>query len=381
MEENFGEIIFDIMTNEYKDKVDKNKDIVDYLKDNTKNELLSLYLLYGYAGNNEYIVEEIVELQNKKKEETIKRIINFLDNQIVSILQFFDNKRMEDIRDIAYNQEFSEFSKNKENNISLDTIKILKQLKFIYCQKENNGIIIHMPKFIRDKIHNICGNLHLDYYEAIILYSKGIADTYGAVHIQEAYDIIKKDILISFEKYDNIIKFVSILELEPIYYSFQYQCLCSFNLRDENIAGILTSAKDIEIYDKKMYEDIGNDNYVINLKEYKEFRNFLREYYHFDINEDEMLREEIVCDYIDNTQVDEKRAKVNINDALDRYFEIDDLEKQIIIGYIDKIRKKMPIWKQGGKIDNTVQLPKVGRNEPCPCGSGKKYKNCCGRNQ
>jgi preprotein translocase subunit SecA len=23
--------------------------------------------------------------------------------------------------------------------------------------------------------------------------------------------------------------------------------------------------------------------------------------------------------------------------------------------------------------------PKVGRNEPCPCGSGKKYKNCCGR--
>ena len=27
------------------------------------------------------------------------------------------------------------------------------------------------------------------------------------------------------------------------------------------------------------------------------------------------------------------------------------------------------------------QEPRVGRNEPCPCGSGKKYKNCCGRNQ
>ena len=25
--------------------------------------------------------------------------------------------------------------------------------------------------------------------------------------------------------------------------------------------------------------------------------------------------------------------------------------------------------------------PDVGRNDPCPCGSGKKYKNCCGRNQ
>src|ERR1700730_5859863 len=25
------------------------------------------------------------------------------------------------------------------------------------------------------------------------------------------------------------------------------------------------------------------------------------------------------------------------------------------------------------------EAPKVGRNDPCPCGSGKKYKNCCGR--
>ncbi len=24
--------------------------------------------------------------------------------------------------------------------------------------------------------------------------------------------------------------------------------------------------------------------------------------------------------------------------------------------------------------------PKLGRNEPCPCGSGKKYKKCCGMN-
>jgi hypothetical protein len=24
------------------------------------------------------------------------------------------------------------------------------------------------------------------------------------------------------------------------------------------------------------------------------------------------------------------------------------------------------------------QSPKTGRNDPCPCGSGKKYKKCCG---
>ncbi|MBT9163250.1 MAG: Protein translocase subunit SecA [Chloroflexi bacterium] len=37
-----------------------------------------------------------------------------------------------------------------------------------------------------------------------------------------------------------------------------------------------------------------------------------------------------------------------------------------------------------GTPDSRLQTPdsgmrKVGRNEPCPCGSGKKYKKCCGR--
>lgn len=37
--------------------------------------------------------------------------------------------------------------------------------------------------------------------------------------------------------------------------------------------------------------------------------------------------------------------------------------------------------KIGSDIDRTVRNdgPKVGRNDPCPCGSGKKYKNCCGK--
>ena len=36
--------------------------------------------------------------------------------------------------------------------------------------------------------------------------------------------------------------------------------------------------------------------------------------------------------------------------------------------------------KEGGMNKTIVnEGPKVGRNDPCPCGSGKKYKNCCGK--
>ena len=35
---------------------------------------------------------------------------------------------------------------------------------------------------------------------------------------------------------------------------------------------------------------------------------------------------------------------------------------------------------QGESVTVRRATPKVGRNDPCPCGSGKKYKQCCGRN-
>ncbi|HOQ92748.1 MAG TPA: preprotein translocase subunit SecA [Treponemataceae bacterium] len=35
--------------------------------------------------------------------------------------------------------------------------------------------------------------------------------------------------------------------------------------------------------------------------------------------------------------------------------------------------------RQGDSITVVRSGPKVGRNDPCPCGSGKKYKQCCGR--
>lgn len=40
--------------------------------------------------------------------------------------------------------------------------------------------------------------------------------------------------------------------------------------------------------------------------------------------------------------------------------------------------KREEIKKQFHR-DTTAVSNKVGRNEPCPCGSGKKYKKCCGQ--
>ncbi|MEC8075023.1 MAG: SEC-C metal-binding domain-containing protein [Pseudomonadota bacterium] len=33
------------------------------------------------------------------------------------------------------------------------------------------------------------------------------------------------------------------------------------------------------------------------------------------------------------------------------------------------------------QVPFTRAVPKVGRNDPCPCGNGKKFKKCCGRSE
>ena len=49
----------------------------------------------------------------------------------------------------------------------------------------------------------------------------------------------------------------------------------------------------------------------------------------------------------------------------------------------DKIypeNERKALYLEAKKMNTIVKPKKVGRNDPCPCGSGKKYKHCCGKN-
>jgi hypothetical protein len=48
-------------------------------------------------------------------------------------------------------------------------------------------------------------------------------------------------------------------------------------------------------------------------------------------------------------------------------------------GRHDRLKSLYGLFKQRQHVGSTKvrEVPKVGRNDPCPCGSGKKYKKCC----
>ncbi|MBL7068534.1 MAG: preprotein translocase subunit SecA [Candidatus Omnitrophica bacterium] len=74
----------------------------------------------------------------------------------------------------------------------------------------------------------------------------------------------------------------------------------------------------------------------------------------------------------------------------DKKVEVFDFENQEMIHGQRSVFKEMGGDQKGGvtpevepqqseTIPHKRQTPKVGRNDPCPCGSGKKYKRCCGK--
>ena len=44
----------------------------------------------------------------------------------------------------------------------------------------------------------------------------------------------------------------------------------------------------------------------------------------------------------------------------------------------DKLKE---LYKEQKSSQTVVNAPKIYPNDPCPCGSGKKYKKCCGKNK
>ncbi len=106
---------------------------------------------------------------------------------------------------------------------------------------------------------------------------------------------------------------------------------------------------------------------------------------------------EYVCGFIDglNEVIPEpiKLEELNEYDEVELKLDFEKLYKKMV-EYKAEHLFSLPEWNnvfteaerkqfftEQKKSGTVVKEEKVGRNEPCPCGSGKKYKKCCGMNE
>ncbi|SHJ00908.1 protein translocase subunit secA [Dethiosulfatibacter aminovorans DSM 17477] len=80
------------------------------------------------------------------------------------------------------------------------------------------------------------------------------------------------------------------------------------------------------------------------------------------------------------------------NEGFDMFQELIGMIQEDTVKYLYRVRSQEKMERQkvaketgtnlngnGAKPKTVVKGRKIGRNEPCPCGSGKKYKRCCGK--
>ena len=79
------------------------------------------------------------------------------------------------------------------------------------------------------------------------------------------------------------------------------------------------------------------------------------------------------------------------NTVVSLHFDLETLYKEMVEAKADwlyelpqwnnllSVERRKELYKEQKKSGTIVKEKKVGRNDPCPCGSGKKYKFCCGK--
>ncbi len=81
-----------------------------------------------------------------------------------------------------------------------------------------------------------------------------------------------------------------------------------------------------------------------------------------------------------------KFASYDMFDEMSEHIQEDTLKILYRVRIQTEVKREEPKQMFTNKDESLVKQPKtrseekVGRNDPCPCGSGKKYKQCCGRN-
>lgn len=90
-------------------------------------------------------------------------------------------------------------------------------------------------------------------------------------------------------------------------------------------------------------------------------------------NGDDIDLEAIDDNYELKLSIDYEKLYYNMRDAkADWLYGIKSWKNILSEEKINEITRKY-------REDNMAHSDKIGRNDPCPCGSGKKYKNCCGK--
>ena len=392
-EENIGSLIEKILIipkdnetiiNELVQEYDLNFKKAKKLQDFFENMHIRYWALGGKTKEEKQMEEFVLNKKPTKKD--LKSCLEALDDQAFTFLnQKYKAHSIDELYEkilVAFEAEFS-IQDDQENILKMENKEfdndiivaydIINAYFFLYKSQEKLKVII--PNEMKDIL------LQKDLDEDDGLDLKKFEDENDLVYEYITINgIIKKsDLQQLLKKYHNI--HYSIKELDQIVKDYDFFVHSQYY---SVLADITDFEKDLILSRKKDNSfRIIDDEHLDSLDELDDFSNKI-EYYLRDSKASELSKKEFLGTILMLVQI-EMFSSESIKSLMKEHnFSLDKVTFQKILDCVREYKNTIPLWTQNGftkkEIISMPKKEKIGRNDLCPCGSGKKYKNCCGKN-
>ncbi|GCD11594.1 SEC-C metal-binding domain-containing protein [Clostridium tagluense] len=384
-EENFDYILHSIMNNidlEIENKANAmfsrikrgkfTQDLRELLECNTKTELLKITSMLNTT-----------KVSKLNKGQLVKRLLDVYEEKITQALYLIDSERFEFLKNIADKHGYISF---EDHNFTSNPDYFL-ECGFVFVAMKEDGVYLIMPNETINAIKSLDNEEYrkkLAKNTELVKLFCGMTYNYGVVLINDFKSMLNNYVDYSLGETD----FYGIIVSGSYYYAgykLQGNIAYSIMVPLEDVVNIIntrekiSSDSDFCIIKKDELLESANEGYLIENKISMRFKRHLKNNWKIEDSQIEMI---IVNLYSDIQENEKEEVIENILDTLREASE-NDLQKLLV--EINSFINNTRLWRLKGYTlnelnsgDNNTSTPKIGRNDACICGSGKKYKKCCG---
>ncbi len=336
----------------------------------TKEELVRVAKKYSIKG-----------LTSLKKADVVERIKNVILEKYEQALDIIGEDTLKFIEDLIKGKGEKAYECN-----DIIYSNYLRNRGLVFTGTINDELFIILPKELMELFKN---KINKELYEKarlnkeIIKSIAGMIYYYGVMDIKSIKEALEKVFLCEFDF--DFIKAIALSGEELGYdYVVDEEVLCHIDVED--VEKLIQDQKlcnnDYYKFDKRSLVKAGEPDYIEENKQAEKLKKVFRELFVIDNN---ILREEMDSFII---AIKNEMSKEEAIESFLEAYEIESEEEKEIFKYeLEVFARSIRRWSLKGYSENEIKKNeqrvvnevKIGRNDPCTCGSGKKYKKCCGK--
>ncbi|WP_141603861.1 SEC-C metal-binding domain-containing protein [Terrilactibacillus laevilacticus] len=338
----------------------------------------------------------IRNISSLKKAELIQFLAEVIPFHLRNIISQFDERRLFLVKNIIANN-----GAISANNVEIEEMEYFYKTGFMFTGVRNGNPIVMIPlellpslgEIVRDEtiLTDVKRNTEWIKITRGLLYYYGTVPNDKLVNLVEKYTPVHPDYLDFKQVIFDAMEYYQEIDIDRKGYSY-WEVLDPLVVLEEQ-----ASRKNLDYYpfSKKQLLEAGETDYVERPKGYSQLLSLFTQKYRMSKQEAKELVEDCIMHVKLGSQPSQLLKYIQTQLTFESLEAVQKLMDAVVLlmnntrewylkGYTSEElfaqEKKAlpPLTNKKGEVISLQTHQKVGRNDPCPCGSGKKFKKCCG---